>query len=223
MTFLRKWFGKKDAKNEVTQDQSAEEEGDKFYDAKVVGLERVLGRMNNIVGHAVIPFEVGGAVDMYYFLDHIPGTGFATMELLNVEGNGPKPNNFGTYELIAFTRQAFNRTGEIPTAFDIIERRICGIFTVIGNYSFEAILNPAQTCEIPGDNDSESKYLIFDLYQPDGKEFKIGEQSHHLLLCIEIFKNEIEFAWKNGGNKLLNKLKDAGHYPYSDLDRDSVV
>lgn len=48
--------------------------------------------MHGIVGHAIIPFSIGGAVDMYYFTDHIKGTGFATMELLNPDGNGPKPN-----------------------------------------------------------------------------------------------------------------------------------
>ncbi|MBS1528696.1 MAG: suppressor of fused domain protein [Bacteroidetes bacterium] len=221
MGFFKKMFEKKGRIRETPQDHGVEE--DAYYEAKVAGLERVLGKMNNIVGHAIIPFEVGGAVDMYYFSDCIPGTGFATMELLDSEGNGPKPNKYGTYELVAFTRQPFNRTQETPTAFDKIERRFCGIFTRIGNYSFDAVLNPTQTCELPGNSDSENKYLVFDLYQPDGKEFIIGQRKHHLLLCIEIFKTEIEFAWKHGGDKLLAKLRESGHYPYSDLSRDIVV
>ena len=145
------------------------------------------------------------------------------MELLDPKGNGPKPNMLGTYELVAFTKQPYNNdVEEKQTPFDLIERRICGIFTTIGNYSFQAVLNPNETCEIPGDDNEENKYLIFDNYKPEGKIFKIEERSHHLLLCMEIFKSEMEFARANGGGKLLEKLKQAGHYPYSDLDREPV-
>ena len=82
------------------------------YELKVQGLENVLGKMHNMVGHAIIPFGVGGSVDMYYFLNHIQGTSFATMELLDPEGNGPKPNRIGTYELVAFTKQPYNKSND---------------------------------------------------------------------------------------------------------------
>jgi hypothetical protein len=59
---------------------------------KTKSLEAPLGKMHELVGHAVIPFAVGAAVDMYYFKDHIERTGFATMELSDGEGNGPMPN-----------------------------------------------------------------------------------------------------------------------------------
>jgi hypothetical protein len=178
--------------------------------------------MYGMVGHAIIPFEVGGAIDMYYFPNHIQGTGFATMELLDPNGNGPKPNRLGTYELIAFTKELYNESEETPTAFNLIERRICGIFTTIGNYSFQAVLNPNETCEVPTDGE-ENRCLVFDNYSPDNKQFKIGDRQHHLLLCIEIFRSEMEFARQNGSEELFNKLKIAGHYPYSDLDREPVA
>src|SRR5665647_1653385 len=114
----------------------SQEEYDKDYQLKERGLENVLGEMYGMVGHAIIPFELGGAVDMYYFLNHIKGTGFATMELLDPDGNGPNPNRIGTYELVAFTRHPYNINDENETLFDLIERRVCGIFTTIGNYSF---------------------------------------------------------------------------------------
>jgi hypothetical protein len=34
-----------------------------------------------------------------------------------------------------------------------------------------------------------------------------------LLLCLEVFRSELEFAGENGTEELLEKLKDAGHYP----------
>lgn len=221
MSIFKNLFNRQRKKETISEPEFSQEKYDLDYEQKEKGLEAVLGKMYNIVGHAIIPFAIGGAVDMYYFLDHIPGTGFATMELLDPNGNGPKPNAIGTYELVAFTKQSYN-SDEEKTAFNTIERRICGIFTTIGKFSFQAILNPNETCEIPDDKE-DTIYLIFDNYQPDGKEFKVGERKHHLLLCTELFKSEMEFARANGGEKLLNRLKDAGFYPYSDLDRDSVA
>jgi len=223
MNFFKKLFSREKKKEEVINDVFSQEQSEADYEQQSQGLEHVLGKMHNMVGHAIIPFQIGGAVDMYYFPNHISGTGFATMELLDPNGNGPKPNKFGTFELVAFTKQVYDTNSNEHALFNLIERRICGVFTTIGNYSTEAVLNPNETCEIPGDDGKESEYLIFDLYQTGGKEFKIGDRKHHLLLCICLFKSEMEYARTNGGAELLGKLKEAGYYPYSDLDREPIV
>ncbi len=82
----------------------SDKEQEDYHDAKRAALERVLGPMHDVVGHAVLPFQLGGAVDMYYFPNGIRGTGFATMELIEPDRSGPKPNRIGTYELVAFTK-----------------------------------------------------------------------------------------------------------------------
>ena len=185
-----------------------------------------MGPMHDLVGHAVIPFQMGGAVDMYYFPNGIPGTGFATMELIQPDGKGPKPNRIGTYELVAFTKLNIpdknNGAGE-NNPFNIMERRMCGTMTKIASFSFQAVLNPGETCEIPGDKEQPGICLVFDEYDPHGRGFIIGEKKHCLLLCIEIFRKEMEYAIRNGSSSILEKLKAQGHYPYSDLDRAPVV
>lgn len=222
MSFFKKFFGRLMKEESLPKPEFSQEEVEKAYEEKEKGLETVLGKMYGMVGHAIISFEVGGAVDMYYFPNHIRGTGFATMELLDPNGNGPKPNRLGTYELVAFTKETYNESEEISTAFNSIERRVCGIFTSIGNYSFQAVLNPNETCEIPTDGDA-NRCLVFDNYQPDNKDFKIGDRKHHLLLCLEVFRSEMEFARKKGVAELLSLLKQKGFYPYSDLDREPVA
>ena len=222
MSFLKKLFGGKSKEIEVPAREFTDEEFERDYKLKEQGLENVLGAMHGIVGHAIIPFSIGGAVDMYYFTNGIKGTGFATMELLDPDGNGPKPNRIGTYELVAFTRLNYNDNEENPTEFNTIERRFCGIFTTIGNYSSQAVLNPFETIEVPNGTD-ENNCLILDKYAPEGKEFAIGDRTHHLLLCLEVFRSEMEFARKNGSGKLIELLKEKGFYPYSDLDRDPVA
>lgn len=221
MNFFKKLFGGRKKAASLPESEFSQEQYEKDYEEKVKGLESVLGKMHDMVGHAIIPFSIGGAVDMYYFPHHIPGTGFATMELLDPDGNGPKPNYIGTYELVAFTREPYNENEDTKTAFNAIERRICGIFTTIGNYSSQAVLNPGETCEIPVTGE-ENKCLVFDNYLPD-KEFKIGDREHHLLLCLEVFRSEMEYAREHGSDELLVMLQQAGHYPYSDLNRAPVV
>lgn len=220
MNFFKKLFGKPD---KPEPKEFTEQEYELDYEQKTQGLEDILGKMHNLVGHAIIPFSVGGAVDMYYFPNHIKGTGFATMELLEPDGTGPLPNRLGTYELIAFTRHDYNDSEDSQTPFNLIERKICGIFTAIGFFSRQAVLNPNETCEIPNEEGEENTCLIFDLYQPDNKEFNIGGRKHHLLLCLHVFRSEMEFSRANGSEVLFKKLKDAGHYPYSDLDRQPVA
>lgn len=222
MSFLKKLFGEKNKEVEVPAREFTDEEFERDYKLKEQGLENVLGAMHGIVGHAIIPFSIGGAVDMYYFTNNIKGTGFATMELLDPDGNGPKPNRIGTYELVAFTKLDYNDNEENPTEFNTIERRFCGIFTTIGNYSSQAVLNPFETIEVPNGTD-ENNCLILDNYAPQGKEFTIGDRKHHLLLCLEVFRSEMEFARKNGSGKLIELLKEKGFYPYSDFDREPVA
>jgi hypothetical protein len=218
MNLFKKLFGKKEIKKEFTQ-----EEYDKDYELKSAGLEKVLGKSHNLVGHAIIPFDVGGAVDMYYYPNGIKGTGFATMELIKPDGTGPIPNRTGTYELVAFTKLEYVQDTVQTNPFNLIERHICGIFTGIGNYSFQAKLEPLETCELPLHEGEPNLCLIFDDYKPDGKEFKIGDKKHGLLLIVEVFRDEMEYAMANGTGKLIDKLKEKGYYPYSDLNRESVI
>ena len=220
LNFIKKLFSKSD---EPVQKEYSEEEFNLDYDQKSKGLENILGKMHNLVGHAIIPFSVGGAVDMYYYPNHIMGTGFATMELLEPDGSGPVPNRLGTYELVAFTRHTFDNSNDKNSSFNLIERKICGIFTTIGFYSKESELNPYDTCEIPNKEGEDNTCILFDLYGSENTKLIIGDREHHLLLCLQIFRSELNFARENGSETLLNKLKEAGYYPYSDLDRDPVA
>lgn len=218
MNFFKKLFGKK----QPPKPKFSDEEYEKDYELKTEGLERMLGPSHPMVGHAIIPFAIGGAVDMYYYPHALSGTGFATMELIEPDGTGPMPNRMGTYELVAFTKHSFIQTDDSSHPFNLIERRVCGNFTRIGNYSTEAELRPGDTCEIP-DDDRPTRYLVFDEYAPDGRVFHIGNRRHGLLLVIEVFQPELEYARLHGSEHLFEKLKLYGFYPYTDLDREPVA
>jgi hypothetical protein len=215
LDIFKKLLGKKD------KVQLENVEFDEYMKLKESGLERVLGKMYPKVMHAIIPFQVGGAVDMYFFPNAMPGTGFVTMELLDPKRPGPQKSKIGNYELIAFTRRHIEVERE-KAEFSAIERRFCGIFTAIGRYSFEAVLNPGETIELPSNQGKPTQCLILDEYKNEGIEFTVGNQKHGLLLLIEVFRSEMEYAMKNGSQAVIQKMKEKGYYPYSDLDREPV-
>jgi hypothetical protein len=190
------------------------------YELKKQGIERVLGKMHNLVGCGLIPFRMGGVVDMYYFPNALEGTGFATMELIEPDGSGPQPSRIGTFELVAFSKLRIDDVSQ-KVAFEKITLRMRDIFTVLGRYCQETPLNPLET--IDGPEDAPDHGLILDEYKKPGVDFVIGNSRHGLLLVIEVFKSEMEYAMEQGSEAVLNKLREAGHYPYSDLDRGCVV
>jgi hypothetical protein len=190
-------------------------------------LEATLGPMADMIGYAMMPLGMIGTmrvgqVDMYYYPTHIEGTGFATMELIKPHGKGPVPNRLGTYELVAFTKQPYNHPEQTPpTAFNQIERRICDTFSQIAILAREKALNPFELCKLT-DADGNDKYVIFDAYEVEGKPFKVGEETHHLLLCLEIKEEELATVAMFGHQEFVGMLKMIGIYPYSDLDRNWV-
>lgn len=192
-----------------------------FYNLKKAGLERILGPMHELVGHAIIPFEVGGPVDMYYFPHVSPGTAFATMELIEPDGSGPVPSRIGTYELVAFTKHEIDINPQ--SQFQTVKLHIRSIFTTIGRYSSNEKLNPLDTCEIPDEENLPNRCIVFDEWKKQGVDFRIGAKKYGLLLCIEIFPSEMEFAIQSGSKDLLKRLEEKGYYPYSDVDREPVA
>lgn len=205
-----------------TQPSFTEEEVNQYHELKLAGMQKVLGSMRDEVGRAIVPWKEGGTLDMYYFSSGIAGTGLATMELINPDGNGPVPNNDGTYELLAFTKHGFSNDTTSTDPFYRMDRSMNKVFTAIANYAMANQIQPGETTEIPEDG-SVTKFFVFDAYRPNGTEFMIGDKKHGLLLVIEIHREELDFATNHGSAELLKRLKDAGYYPYSDLDRKPVA
>lgn len=208
-----------------------EDFADAWYKEKSAIMQQVLGPEHNKVMHSVIPYALGGGLDLFYYPQGIPGTAIATKELSELPGEGSKNSVFSCYELVMFTRQelSLDDAGNKETPFGKVHRSINGILNVIAPYSVEATLDPHETCEFPADMKKwGGKCLIFDAY---GKPHKVenacgmgpARVPFGLLAVIEIFREEMKYAREEGGAALIEKLKAAGHYPYSDLDRDPVV
>jgi len=140
------------------------------------------------------------------------------MELIGPDGKGPKPNRLGTYELVMCTCRPRNDQNE---NFRKVEGRINIILTSLANYSFQTVINPNETAELPGENPSDTSYIVFDKFDTRGIPFEF--KKYGLLLAVEVHKSELEYARANGTAELIKKLRTAGVYPYSDIDRAPVL
>ncbi|MFN0196843.1 MAG: hypothetical protein ACKVT0_08845, partial [Planctomycetaceae bacterium] len=188
--------------------------------------EETLGKEFEMVMHSIFPYEMGGALDLYYYPEAVQGTGIATKELSKYPDVGSSNAVYLAYELVMFTRHALSLDDakDVETPFGRAHHNINAILNLIAPYSEDAELNPCETCEFPDDMEEVGgKCLIFDGYTPYSEADDGDMEEFGLLLLMEIFRSEMEYAREHGGTELIEKLKAAGHYPYSDMDRDPVV
>ena len=196
---------------------------DRWYTAKSRMMEEILGKEHDMVMHAIIPYAVGGGLDLYYYPNGVSGAGVATKELSDLPGKGSKNRELASYELVMFTRHAINldEAREEQSDFGKAHSTINSILNRMAPYSEQASLNKFETCEFPSDMERVGgKCLIFDTY---GKRTHGLGKTFGVLVVIEIFRTEMEFARANGGAALLEKLREKKFYPYSDMDREPVV
>jgi hypothetical protein len=199
---------------------------EKWDEFKSEGLTKLLGKEHDMVMHAIIPFCVGGGLDLYYFPQKT-GYAIATKELIDEFGDGPKNRVHKSYELCMFSKATFDldlaKDENCPMGKS--HRLLNGGLNAMARYSYQASLNPNETMEFPEDFDGElgGKCLILDAITKNSKGLEIGGKEFGLMVAIIVHRKEMLFARSNGGAQLLDKLKENGIYPYSDLNRKSVV
>ena len=194
-----------------------------WLDRKSAFMGKVLGKEHDMVMHAFVPFAIGGSLALFYFPNGIPGTAIVTKELSELPNQGPSNDLFRSYELVMFTKHplSLDDAKNETTPFGRAHRNIEAILNVMARYSQTAKLNPFETAEFPTDMEGVGgKCLIFVPYARHSDDLA---KDFGLLVIIEIFRSEMEYAMKEGGMNLLKKLKDSGFFPYSDLDRQPVV
>lgn len=193
---------------------------DDVYDEKRALLSRHLGEADESVLAAIIGWPVGGPVDLWLFPSE-RGTVFTTMQLVGPGRTKQKKSSLGKFELAAATRLRKGVDGDMDQDESDWMRatmEIRSFLSHIGHYSMMARLEPMQTAELPGEEGNTC--IVFD--QAIGGETLLGEP-FGLLWCIRVHPQELAYARSEGSAKLIERLKAAGLYPNSDLDRSPVV
>ena len=195
-------------------------EEDVWFERKSEIMEDILGKEHDMVGHSVVPYALGGGLDLFYYPNGIAGTAIATKELCEVLDECPSNNLFQCYELVMFTHHPIDLdvSQDESTPFGRIHESINAILHCMAPYSEQATLNPGETCEFPAEIETVGgKCLVFDDYGTTSNDEQFG-----LLALIEIYRSEMNYAREHGGKALINVLKEHGVYPYSDLEREPL-
>ena len=222
--WLKQLFGRK---VESASSPEAEAAVYAFDEEKQKALDAALGKMEDTVIHAIIPYFLGGTLDLYPFRRHIPGTLYVTQELFAFDPRSrPKKSRDGWFELAVAFRDADGSVfknasrdsdGEMPASVSLASR----LLNPLARYSEMASLSPGETAELPGDDGEPSTCIVFD--RVECSPMSAGGTPFFLLLVIQVHPAELAMARSQGSEALFAALKQHGHYPYSDLDRPSVA
>jgi hypothetical protein len=218
--WLTNIFGKKTAR---TESPDNEELRKTWFDRETAFMEKVLGKEHGMVMHAFVPYAIGGNLALFYFPNRIDGTAIVTKELCELPNQGPSNALFGSYEFVMFTKHplSLDDAKNEETPFGRAHSNIDAILNVMARYSQTSKLNPFETAEFPVDMVKVGgKCLIFVPYARQSDDLA---KDFGLLAIIEVFRSEMEYAMKHGGQNLIKMLEEKSFFPYSDLDREPVV
>jgi hypothetical protein len=178
-------------------------------DERLMAMEKLLGTSENMQFHSVLPLYLGGDADVVEFCKYVPGHCYVTSDL--AEDGSQLKNSLGNYELMICTR------GKEDWAPNLIAR--------LARYTFEAVLEPRQTMDVgPAlPQGSGASALLF--VEPDLREnrFVVAGSRCGFLLCVTIMPDELKKCRHGKTAHVLTSLKEKGVFPFSELDRKSVL
>lgn len=193
-----------DAQNTMNREADYDD-WQKTWDARLAALERELGKSDDKIATSPVPIYLGGGADVLTFKKHVDGVAYVTAGLIG--NDSQKKTTLGQYELMMCFRS------ENDWAPSLLSR--------LAPYTFDAALNPGETMDIgPAvPEGSTIAALLFITY----RQFKVADTNAGILLCIGITESELAKCRANGSNEVLAALKEAGVFPFTDPQRESVV
>jgi hypothetical protein len=181
-----------------------------LWDARKHALQELLGPTTDRVFHAVTPLELGGQADVVEFPDFVSGATYVTCDLTGPQSS-QLPSSLGQYELMICTRSG--------------ERWAPNLISRLAPYTFEAVLEPSETMDIGSalPKGSSIAALLFTEPPLARNEFQVLGHRCGLLLCLGITAAELQASLEGRGASLLEALKREGVFPFTDLQRASVL
>lgn len=96
-----------DQQEDESEEEYTEEEYEKSGRIKEDLMTTILGPPHDLVQHAIIPYSIGGSLDIYYYATKY-GTALATQELANPHFDKPRNRDMNAYELAMISQYPFD-------------------------------------------------------------------------------------------------------------------
>jgi hypothetical protein len=176
-----------------------EDEWSQTFDARLAGLEKVLGKADDGVLHAALPLFLGGNADVLIFPGFPGGTAYVTADLTG-QDVGQVPNSLGFFELMLCCRAPNSGAA--------------GVISRLARLSLERRLDMGQVLDLSADPSSpfDAVLLAEGMPQP---QFRFGGKRWGLLLCVGITDADREFQEQHGASALMEKLEAEDRFPFS--------
>jgi hypothetical protein len=176
----------------------------RLWDARLAALRSVLGPSDVRILTSPIPFYLGGSADVLTFRQHTEGVCYVTAGIIG-DGCG-KPNELGQYELMICLRE--------PAEW------APNLISNLAKYTTEAVLKPGDTMDIAPalPQPTRLEHLLFVPYA----KIAVEDEEAAVMLCLGITSDEYDCARKQGSEVIVDRLKQANVYPFTDLARESV-
>lgn len=173
-------------------------------------IEALLGPHDSVF-HSVVSFDlghdIGGGSDVHVFENHIDGFVYVTSDLI---GKKQKKSDANNYELMICHRSSETKWG-------------INLISILAYYTLQASIFSNETMELEGgpfyDEDFTIRHILFHKYA----DFTVENNKLGLMLLIGITQQEWEWAQQNSTQRLLEILKEKNVFPYTDLQRESVI
>ena len=177
-----------------------------WWDDRKAALERILGPADSEVLHATMPLALGGQADVMQFRPPNMGVTYVTADLIGESGQ--PETSLGQYELMICQRD--DQQDWAPT-----------LISQLAAYTLEVPLQPWDTMTIAPalPDDSNISDALFVPYA----EFEVRTKKCGLLLCLGLTEAELNYCRTVDCDPVIDKLKEAGEYPFTTPGRASVI
>lgn len=173
-------------------------------------IEVILGHHDSVF-HSPVPFDMGydagGGSDVHVFENHIDGFAYVTSDLI---GKKQKKSDANNYELMICHRNSETEWG-------------INLISALAYYTLQAPIFSNETMALEGgpffDENFTIRHVLFSKYT----DFTVEGNKLGLMLLIGITQQEWEWGQQNSNQQLLEILKDKKVFPYTDLQRESVI
>jgi len=184
-----------------------------WFEAKLQALERILGPADRDILSARVPLHLGGESSVFIFR-HAPfangGIAYVTSDLIGMRKQ--RRNRLGQYELMMCTRR------ESAGAPELLGK--------LAKYTLDEALEPGETMDIgpamPEDSTISALLFVEPRIADGGESFEVRGVKAGVLLCIGITARELEAIRRHGATGILERLKAAGVFPFTEVRRRDV-
>lgn len=175
------------------------------WDVRLRALENELGKSEDKIATSPVPIYLGGGADVLMFKNHVDGVAYVTAGL--VGSSSQQLTELGEYELMMCFRE------ENDWAPSILSR--------LAPFTFQTALPPGEFMEITPNVPKGATIvgLVFAAY----RHLKLPNGKAGILSCIGITATELASCRKSGTALVLERLKRSGIYPFTEMNRQSVL